>query len=207
MGKIDRHGQAAILSQTDIDALFSDGFQTARDRALFGICLYTACRINEACSLIWVDVFSNGRVRSPLIIRKGTTKGKQATRSIPPHPDLIPLLTAYQRELDERSPRSHYLFPGRWGRHHIHPSSADAILREACARAGLHGISTHSFRRTALTSLSNAGVPLRVIQKISGHRSLAALQRYLDVSEDQVQSAIASMQFKGDRLSGDNPTA
>ncbi|MBD2095874.1 hypothetical protein H6F90_12025 [Trichocoleus sp. FACHB-591] len=40
--------------------------------------------------------------------------------------------------------------------------------------------------------MSSAGVPLRVIQKISRHRSLQALQRYLDVSEGQLEGALGS---------------
>jgi hypothetical protein len=39
--------------------------------------------------------------------------------------------------------------------------SADKILREATKRVGLEGVSTHSFRRTALNQMSNAGIPLR----------------------------------------------
>jgi integrase/recombinase XerD len=38
--------------------------------------------------------------------------------------------------------------------------------------------------------MHNAGVPLRVIQKISGHSSLATLQRYLEVSDEQVIEAV-----------------
>jgi integrase/recombinase XerD len=66
-----------------------------------------------------------------------------------------------------------YLFPGHHGRGRLARSSAYWLLDQALAYAGLEvlGISTHSFRRTALTNLSNAGVPLRVIQEISGHRS------------------------------------
>ncbi|MHC5831432.1 MAG: tyrosine-type recombinase/integrase, partial [Nostoc sp.] len=52
---------------------------------------------------------------------------------------------------------------------------------------------THSFRRTALTQMSNAGIPLRVIQEISGHRNLEQLQRYLEVSDDQVLGAAAAL--------------
>jgi integrase/recombinase XerD len=55
-------------------------------------------------------------------------------------------------------------------------------MMEACLKAGIEGVSTHSFRRTALTWISDAGVPLRHIQAISGHRSLAALERYLGVT-------------------------
>jgi integrase/recombinase XerD len=41
-----------------------------------------------------------------------------------------------------------------------------------------------------LTMMSNRGVPLRVIQKISGHSSLEVLQRYLEVSDEQIGAAV-----------------
>ncbi|MHC5720678.1 MAG: tyrosine-type recombinase/integrase, partial [Nostoc sp.] len=40
------------------------------------------------------------------------------------------------------------------------------------------------FQRRSLTQMSNASIPLRVIQEISGHRNLEQLQRYLEVSDD-----------------------
>jgi len=185
--KIDRHGQAKILSQAEIQLLFSHGLQSGRDRALFGICLYCCCRINEACTLSVNDVYSKGKVRPELLIRKGNTKGKLATRSIPVIEDLRGLLRAY------RYPEAGYLFPGRWGKGHINSDSAARILREACHRVELEGVSTHSFRRTGLTQLSNAGIPLRVIQEISGHTNLEQLQKYLEVKPEQVRGAIAAL--------------
>jgi len=59
---------------------------------------------------------------------------------------------------------------------------ADKLLKSACFRLGLVGVSTHSFRRTALTQMANAGIPLRHIQEISGHNDLGTLQRYLEVT-------------------------
>ena len=186
--KIDRHGQAKILTQHEIQLLFNQGLETDRDRALFGICLYCCCRINEACTLSVSDVYDRaGIVRGELLIRKGNTKGKLATRVIPVIEDLRALLIAYKR------PDSGFLFPGRHGRNHINSDSAARILREAFERIGLEGASTHSFRRTGLTQLSNAGIPLRVIQEISGHRDLAQLQRYLEVRPEQVRGAIAAL--------------
>jgi integrase/recombinase XerD len=192
--KIDGHGQAAVLSEEEISLLFSSGFQSDRDRALFGVCLFAATRINEACSLYKEDCFDRlGRVRPALIVRKSHSKGQLATRTIPVHPELRLLLLAYQPQLDEKNP---YLFPGRHPNHHwkhLHSQSAHKILQEACRRVGIEGASTHSFRRTALTKMSDQGIPLRVIQQISGHRSLAVLQRYLEVSDAQVRGAIASL--------------
>ena len=58
---------------------------------------------------------------------------------------------------------------------------ADKLLEATCDCVGLVGVSTHSFRRTALTMMSSAAISLRVIQEISGHDDLGTLQRYLEV--------------------------
>lgn len=55
--KINRHGRAKILTPEEIQRLFWQGLTSARDRALFGVCLYTACRIREACTLRTADVY------------------------------------------------------------------------------------------------------------------------------------------------------
>lgn len=187
--KIDRHDQAKILSSDEISRLFTIGLKSARDRALFGVCLYTGTRIAEACSLHTKDVYAiDGSVRPRVTIRKGTTKGQIETRSVPVNPDLRALLSAYQ------SPKI-YLFPGRHGLEHIHPDSADKILRAAFTTLGIEGASTHSFRRTCLTQMHRSGVPLKVIQKISGHKTLSALQKYLEVLDGDLESAIATLNF------------
>jgi integrase/recombinase XerD len=41
--------------------------------------------------------------------------------------------------------------------------------------------------------MSNNGIPLRIIQEVSGHRSLEVLEEYLAVKDEQVKGAIASL--------------
>lgn len=185
--KKDGHGQAKILSGAEIEQLFTDGLQTARDRALFGIALYCGCRISEALSVKIGDA-SNG----VLTLRKSNTKGQLGTRQIHIHPKLQALLDAYEPKTKWGND---HLFPGRHGRGKLTRQAADQILNEACDCIGLEGVSTHSFRRTALTKMSDAGIPLRVIQEISGHRSLNELQRYLEVKPAQKEAAIATLSF------------
>lgn len=187
--KIDRHDQAKILSSSEIAQLFEVGLKTPRDRALFGVCLYTGTRIAEACSLHTKDVYAiDGSIRPRVTIRKGTTKGKMETRSVPVNQEL-------QRLLSEYSSSKVYLFPGRHGRGCIHPDSADKILRAAFNELKIEGASTHSFRRTCLTQMHRSGVPLKVIQKISGHKTLSALQRYLEVLDGDLEAAISTLSF------------
>ncbi|MGI2908357.1 tyrosine-type recombinase/integrase [Tolypothrix sp. VBCCA 56010] len=85
------------------------------------------------------------------------------------------------------------LFPGRWG--HIHPDSADKILRAAFDDLDIENASTHSFRRSCLTKMHLAGVPTKVIKKISGHKTLAALDNYLEVADKDLQDAVSKLKF------------
>jgi integrase/recombinase XerD len=70
-------------------------------------------------------------------------------------------------------------------------SGAGNIFDTAFAKAGIIGASSHSCRRTALTWMHAAGVPLRVLQEISGHKDLGALQRYLEVTEEEIAAALS----------------
>ncbi|MGE5656609.1 MAG: tyrosine-type recombinase/integrase [Actinomycetota bacterium] len=187
--KIERHGQAKVLSQSEIARLFSEGLTNSRDRALFGICLFTAVRINEACTLRVTDVYGRkGVIHPEIVVRKGNTKGRLATRTIPVIEDLRSLLKAYQPPTDNI-----HLFPARRGTGHINPRSASNIFLAALRDVGIVGASTHSLRRTALTLMSNSGIPLRVIQEISGHKDLGELQKYLEVTDSQKRGAVSAL--------------
>ena len=183
--KVAGNGQGKILTPEELRLLFAEGFNSPRDRALFGICLFTGCRVSEALALQTTDI--KGQT---LTFRKSTTKGKLKTRIVDIQSGLAALLGEYQPS------KPGALFPGVRGlTEHLTRFAADKLLKAACARVGLIGISTHSFRRTALTMMSSANIPLRHIQEISGHSDLGTLQRYLEVSPEQRRQAVAVIGF------------
>ncbi|WP_100904095.1 tyrosine-type recombinase/integrase [Nostoc flagelliforme] len=105
----------------------------------------------QCCTLFTQDIYTpKGNVRPRLIIRKSNTKGKLATRSIPVIEDLRRLLSEYYHQAGDI-----YLFPGR-SNGHISEDSASRILRGACKQVGIIGVSSHSFRRSALTQISKS---------------------------------------------------
>ena len=71
--------------------------------------------------------------------------------------------------------------------------SADSIrqaMRGLFEQAGISNASSHSCRRTALTTLANKGVAVHIIREIAGHQNLATTQQYLAVSSDKLSNAV-----------------
>lgn len=183
MAKVNRCGQSAVLSGEELDRLFEA--MNPKCRAALSICRYTAARISEALALKWGNI-----TPSFVVLEKDNTKSKQ-TRQVPLHPRLHEELERWRARLPTEPARTDWLFPRDDG-HTDAPTSrrtVDRALRTACKRAGLQGVSTHSLRRSALTSASDKGVPLRHIQSLSGHASLDCLSRYLHVTDGQKRDA------------------
>jgi len=136
--KIDGNGQAKILSNDELTLLFSLGFTNIRDKALFGICLYTACRVSEALALVTTDFKGD-----TITFRRSNTKSKLKTRIVDIQPALAEILAEYD-------PKPGPFFPGKHGvSQFLTRFAADKILQAATKRVGIEGVSTHSFRRTA----------------------------------------------------------
>jgi integrase/recombinase XerD len=184
--KINGHGQAKILSDGELMEFFI--YTPQPYKTIFAICLYTGCRVSEALALEKKYIG-----RDVIVLPKGITKGKTDTRTIDISPELKMFLDCYKPVRE-----SIYMFPGKRGvRDTVSRSTAHLVLNQICSKIRVVGASTHSFRRTALTKMHNRGIPLAVIQEISGHASLADLQYYLSVTPEEKKIASYSLSFLG----------
>jgi integrase/recombinase XerD len=184
-------GKAKILSSQEIQSVFKL-LDSKRDRALFAIGLYTGLRVSEIISLEQDQIFTaDGGVRYKLVLKR-LKKKNTVYSEIPLHPKLRQALTAYKEKLDY----GQWLFPSRRSeKGHMVRGQAHNILTKAFALLKEEGAKTHSMRRTFLTNLSRAGIPLRTIQEMSGHSSLAQLQEYLDVDPADKLRAISQLKY------------
>jgi integrase/recombinase XerD len=176
--------RAAVLSAEQIAAMLA-ATTSARDQALVHLLTAGAMRIGEATLLTWSDVdLTTGRIAIPGGITK-TGAGRSLTLPAP----SIQAMTIWQQEC----PRSKtgWIFPGSPVRHPISTRQGQRIVARLAAACGLQGVSSHSFRRSALTAAHQAGLPLRAVAQISGHQSLAALERYLDAGAHEAQAEAA----------------
>jgi integrase len=131
----------------------------------------TGARYGEMAR-VRVGDFAGGFVR--LETHKTARTTSEQFRTIDLHPRLVvELLPTF-----EGRPPGELAFPGRAGRQF----SAIDIVSRACAALGIQYRRVHAFRHGWITALIAAGVPVPVVQKMAGHRSIITTMRYCHVS-------------------------
>ena len=180
-------GQASVLSQLDWKKLESVANQ--KHRMLWAILRFTAARITEALELRVRDVYKDPVRRIPhdeVRYRRETRKGKDKNHTVPICAELRLRLNDYNpsTNLDD------YLFPGINGR--LSYEAALSYLKKSAEKVGLDDkkIVTHCGRRSCITALARNGIDLRTIQIVSGHASIANLQRYIETEPDRTKNAL-----------------
>ncbi len=191
-------GKAKVLSSKEIQNVLKV-LKSPRDKLLFATGLYTGLRISEIIGIKQEHVYTtSGGIRNILKITR-LKKKNTVYSNIPIHPKLREQLPSYKKtldHLDEFGTPSPWLFPSTDDpEEHIKRVRAHNILTEAFEAIGIDGASSHSMRRTCLTNMSRAGIPLRTIQEISGHSNLSQLQEYLAVDPADSHRAIMSLKY------------
>lgn len=192
MAKINRNGQAAILTETDQRRIISN-LKNPKHRILFLIAAFTGERWGAILKLKVENVYENSyhkiprdSILFPAAIRKKDKSGNAQPREVPTHPDLAYELERYQ------PPITGWLFPGHTKNKPLTFRCADKALRKAIAKAKLKhkGYSTHSTRRTFITKLYRRGADLKTLQQITGHKSIQSLERYIEADPQRKQQVI-----------------
>jgi integrase/recombinase XerD len=57
-------------------------------------------------------------------------------------------------------------------------------------KAGIERGSSHSGRKTFLTSLASQGISVFVLANLAGHKSIATTQRYITINDDMKRKAV-----------------
>lgn len=136
-----------------------------QQRTLFALLLYTGQRVSDVAPMSWRDVSLDGR-------RIRVTQEKTQTKlDLALHDDLLHVLASWPRAEGA-------IVPTAWGR----PFSVKGLgnkMADAIEAAGLPTVCvTHGLRKAAARRLAEAGCTAHEIASITGHRSLAEVERY-----------------------------
>ncbi len=100
-------------------------------------------------------------------------------------------MAGYIEFLNSGNPDQEWLFPSDKSKTG-HTVAIEKAFRRAVKRAGLSlsEVVRHTLRHTAITHLVQAGVDLPTVKRISGHKTLAMVERYSHQSGEHIQAAM-----------------
>lgn len=164
-----------VLSRDEVHALLG-ALTNLKHRTILSVCYGAGLRVAEVTHLQVADIDSQ---RMMLRVRRG--KGRK-DRFVPLSPVLLERLREYWRAYQP----PHWLFPGAEPDKPIHPRSVMRICARARKAAKLKKPATpHTLRHSYATHLLEAGINIRVIQRLLGHRNLNSTALYTHVSAAQ----------------------
>ena len=121
-------------------------------------------------------------------------KAKAGAREQPITQHLADFLAGYMSALPQGSP---WLFPSP-GAALGHVMEIRKPFRRVVEAAGLDPdqVVRHTLRHTAITHLVQAGVDLPTVKRISGHKTLAMVERYAHQNGEHIQGAMDRLQSR-----------
>ena len=160
----------------------------ARNRLALLLTHWAGMRVGEVASLRWRDVIAaDGSIKPEIRLSAEQTKGDQC-RTVFLSERLRKEIAAYQRRVGITLSNHPVLRTQK--RDGFSANTLAQTINTIYRRAGLDGASSHSGRRSFITTLASKGVGVRVLASLAGHRSISTTQRYIDVNDDHKRAAV-----------------
>jgi integrase/recombinase XerD len=148
------------------------------------VCAFKAgLRAKEIAELTWSMITdATGEISEAIALPNFASKGRSGGRTIPLHGELREALIALIASRGDKVRADHPVIYSERARGYS--AAAVAVWFHTRFRElGVQGASSHSGRRTFITSLAKkiveAGGSLRDVQELAGHTSLATTQKYI----------------------------
>jgi integrase/recombinase XerC len=178
--------QAKVVSPKELQRLMDHighSRHPARDRAIILLSFKAGLRAKEIAGLTWSMVTdASGELGDRIALPNRASKGRNGGREIPMHRELRAALEALKAARpDKVRPDRPVIYSERATG--VSANSIATWFYERFRDLGINGASSHSGRRTFITSAARkiveAGGSLRDVQELAGHSSLATTQRYI----------------------------
>jgi len=162
----------------------------ARNRAMLMMTVAAGLRVSEVAGLTIGDVLdSTGSVRAEIYLSADRVKHGHA-RTIYLNTRLQQEIAIYIATKQHRDLSFPLFNSSRSPRRHFTPNTLAQHFHWLYKNAGVAGASSHSGRKTFLTSLASQGVSVFVLAALAGHKSISTTQRYITVNDEVKRRAV-----------------
>jgi len=193
LGRKTMAKQAKVLNSTEIRKVLdycSKRKHSERNRALVMIMFNTGMRVSEVASLRIKDVIdSEGNIKNEIRLLAENTKTNEA-RAVFVNEKLRKELAQYAKLLNKENPNNKFFYSQKKDSDGFSANTLTQHFHYLYKRVGLDGASSHSSRRTFITTLANKGIGIRVIMGLSGHKALSSVQCYIDCNSELMRNAV-----------------
>ncbi|WP_043745265.1 tyrosine-type recombinase/integrase [Paramagnetospirillum magneticum] len=186
--------QAKVLSEAELKRVLSvvaNQRHAARNRVALMLSFYAGMRVGEIAHLKLGDVIDgDGRVKDQIVLPASYTKTAEA-RTVFVSGKLrreLERFVSCSTTTDRAAP---FLVTQK-----ATAFSANTLCQlfgQIYALAGIDGASSHSGRRWFITQMAHKGVSAKVIMTLAGHRHLSTTQRYIEVNDQMMRSAVENL--------------
>jgi integrase/recombinase XerD len=184
--------QAKTLSEKELKivlATVAQGRHAARNRAMVLTSFWAGMRAGELAALRIGDVVvPNGTIATEIRLLADQTKGNHG-RLVLLGDKLRRELAAYVASLKNLEPHKPFFYSQQC-RYGLTANTVAQLFMVFYEHAGIVGASSHSGRRTFITTLANKGVGVRVLMALAGHRHMSTTQRYIDLNDEMLKIAV-----------------
>jgi integrase/recombinase XerD len=184
--------QAKVLTEKEMKivlATVAQGRHAARNRALILTSFLTGMRVGEMAALRIGDVVNaDGTINDEIRLTADQTKGSKG-RVVMLGERIRRELTTYVQTIKIETVDRPFFYSQR-NRNGFTANTLCQHFAQIYKNAGLTGASSHSGRRTFITTLANKGVGVRVLMALAGHRNITTTQRYIDLNDEMLKIAV-----------------
>ena len=182
--------QAKVLTQNEIDQVLryvSTTRYPKRNRLLVVSSFFSGMRVGELAKLKLSDVLNNdGSIKNEIKLTAQQTKGNHA-RTVFVNEKLRSELASYIASHKANDTQAALFCTEKGGA--FTPNTLAQWFFWMYRKAGIVA-SSHSGRRTFITTLANKGISVRVLASLAGHKNIAVTQHYIDVNDGMKREAV-----------------
>ena len=168
--------EIVALNDAEIQALIDLPLTTAtmqKTRDLFIFCIFSCMAYAELKALTYGDF---NKFSDEILIIMERKKRGHGRMVIPVLPDVERILKTYEPENFNDKTLCFNVPTGQ---------SLNRVIKEIAGMAGINKVVTwHTARKTGATYLLNQGVPIEIVQKVCGHKSVKVTQAHYAVMHD-----------------------